>query len=133
MRDVRVVKRAKICDEETYVLFDTGAAHSYVRRDLIRGECLLGRIREIPHTVVLGGKRIRVTEKVAVRCEVDGVSFSIYAVPVDDLGEITTPSGRVRLGAIIGSLDMERWEIIVIPSRNDVDLSAIRRGEFVEY
>jgi len=130
---LRVVKKGKMCGKLVNILFDTGALNSYVRMEIINNECILGKINEVPHVVILGGKKIRVTKKYVISCEIDGVVFSIYAVPVDDLGTIRTPEGEIKLDVIIGALDMERWGIIVIPSKNDVDLSAIKKGEFVEY
>ncbi|MEW6680613.1 MAG: retropepsin-like aspartic protease [bacterium] len=125
----RIVKRVTIEGKSGHMLFDTGAFHSYVRREYV--EDIPKRILSLamPYRVGLGGETIEVKEVCIVMGEIEGLPFEMEAIPLDDLGRV---NGN-RLDAIMGSGTMEKWEMKLSPKTGELDLEGLRRREFIEY
>ena len=123
----RILKEIEIEGRPAVALFDTGAYHTYVCRDLLAGA--VKRTLPEPYRVGLGGESIEVREVCLAIGRIEGMSLDIEAVAVDDLGK----ADGHRLDAIIGALVMEKWEIRLDPKSGALDLDGLRRREFTEF
>jgi hypothetical protein len=123
----RIVKQMEIAGKPAVALFDTGAYLSYVRGELV-AEAPKLTLPE-PYRVGLGGRPIEVREHCLVIARIEGLSFDIEAVPVEELGKVD----GVTLDAIVGALVMEKWEIRLDPRSGTLDLEGLRRREFTEF
>lgn len=123
----RVIKNIEIENKKINALFDPGALHTYVEKDLLKDVPIRNVLR--PYKVGLGGKVIEVTEYCAISGRIEGLGFHTEAIPVDKIGMI---DGK-RVKVLIGALTMEEWEISINPKKNTLDLTGLRRGEFIEY
>jgi len=123
----RILKEIEIEGRPAIALFDTGAFHSYIRRDLIAE--VPKRVLPMPYRVGLGGELIEIREVCVAIGAIEGMSLDIEAVAVDDLGR----ADGQRLDAIIGALVMEKWEIKLDPRSGTLDLEGLRRREFTEF
>ena len=123
----RILKQIEIEGKPAIALFDTGAYHSYVRRELLAGVPI--RTLPKPYHVGLGGRDIEVKEACVAIGAIEGLSFDAEVVPVDELGKA---DGHV-LDVIIGALLMEKWEIRLDPKSGALDLDGLRRREFTEF
>jgi len=117
---------SEIEEQPALALFDSGATHTYIEKNLVRGLPVLK-----PYQVGLGGggKVIEVKEVCTIRARIEGLEFDTKAIP---LAEIGAADGR-RLGLIIGALPMEEWEIRLNPENGALDLAGLRGREFTEY
>jgi len=79
--------------------------------------------------VGLGGKTRHLDERCDLTATIDGLEFDMTAYLVEELGE--TEHGA--LDAIIGALTMEEWVIKLDPRTGELDLSGLRKREFIEY
>lgn len=122
----KILKKVIIEGREATALFDTGSARSYVLTTVAKDT---PRVRVKPYTVGIGGRTITVREECILRGEIDGLEFTLKAIPVEELG---TVNGHI-LGAIIGATAMEEWEIRIDMAKAELDLSGLRRREFIEY
>jgi len=123
----RIVKEIEIEGRKATALFDTGAWHTYVRNDYLKKAPKLS-VRE-PYKVALGGRKLVIRETYLVQGKIEGLGFNTEAVPVKRLGRI---DGHV-LGAIIGAVTLEKWEIRLDPKTGTLDLEGLRRREFTEF
>jgi hypothetical protein len=122
----RTFKNIQIGGKEAFVLFDTGSIRSYVRKEF--SSKIKWRIS--PFRVGLGGYSFKVNEACALNCEIEGLEFDIEAHPVEDLG--SDEHGR-QIDAIIGAIGMEKWGLIPDPRTGKIDLTALRKREFIEF
>ena len=122
----RVFKEIEIEGRRAYALFDTGSIRSYVREEFASEV----RRKITPFNVGLGGRIYRITEACLIECAIEGLPFDIEAHPVDNLG--FDERGR-RIDAIIGALAMEKWALIPNPKTGEIDLTALKKREFIEY
>ncbi len=113
--------------EKAKALFDTGSFHTYVTDSLLKDAPRLRARR--PYKVALGGRIIEVREICLFNGKIEGLDFSTYGIPIDDLG---TVDGKT-IDLLIGASTMEQWEIIPNPREGTLDLSGLRRREFTEY
>jgi len=60
----------------------------------------------------------------------DGLEFDREAHPVEEIG--VDERGK-RIEAIIGALGMENWELISDPKAGSIDLTVLRKREFIEF
>lgn len=123
----RIVKTIEIEGKEVVALFDTGAVHTYIRRNLAEGVPRRSILKKFK--VTLGAKAIEVDEFCLIHGRIEGLAFDTKAVPVDEIGKI---NGK-ELDILIGALTMEEWEIIPNPKDATLDLSGLKRREFTEF
>jgi hypothetical protein len=123
----RIVKTIEVEDKEVLALFDTGAVHTYIQRNLAEGVPRRSIVKRFK--VALGTKEIEVDEFCLIHGRIEGLDFDTKAVPVDEIGKI---NGK-DLDVLIGALTMEEWEIIPNPKDATLDLSGLRRREFTEF
>jgi hypothetical protein len=122
----RTFKIMEIEGKEAYALFDTGSMRSYVRKEFASKV----RWSTIPFKIGLGGRLYEIEEACALNCAIDGLGFDIEAHPVENIG--TDERGQ-RIDAIIGAMGMEKWGLIPDPSTGSIDLTALRKREFIEF
>jgi len=123
----RIVREIEIEGQPVLALFDSGATHTYIEKNLVKGLPVLPVLK--PYRVGLGGKVIEVKEVCTIRGRIEGLEFDTKAIPVAEIG---AADGK-RLGLIIGALTMEEWEIRLDPKNGALDLAGLRRREFTEY
>jgi|Deesub1362B_J571_1020462.scaffolds.fasta_scaffold64417_1 hypothetical protein len=81
--------------------------------------------------VYSGHRRISFTDETcALRCEIEGLEFDIEAHPIEGLG--MDERGR-RIDAVIGAIGMEKWGLIPGPRTGAIDLTVLRKREFIEF
>ena len=122
----RIVKDVDIEGHRLDALFDTGSVRNYVLREVTEKA---PRIKVRPYTVGMGGKTIVVYEECIVTGQIEGLEFTMKAIPIKDIGVV---NGR-EIRAIIGATAMEEWEIRIDMAKAELDLSGLRRREFIEY
>jgi hypothetical protein len=124
---MRITKEIEIEGKRVWALFDTGALHSYIERALLTKAAKIDVPQ--PYRVGLGGRMIEVKELFLTSAKIDGLWFDIEAVCADRLGRV---DGR-DIDVIIGALTMEKWEMVLDPKKNEIDLSGLKRREFTEF
>lgn len=122
----RTFKNIRIEGKEAFVLFDTGSLRSYVRKEFASEI----RRKTIPFKVGLGGYSFKIDESCLLNCEIDGLEFDIEAHPIKELG--ADEYGR-RIDAVIGAIGMEKWGLIPDPRTGEIDLTVLRKREFIEF
>jgi hypothetical protein len=121
----RIVKEIEVDGRNLKALFDNGSLRSY-----IKAEFRSPTARKVkPITVGLGGETRLLNERCDITAAIDGLEFDVTAYIVKELGE--TEHGP--LDAIIGALTMEEWYIKLDPRTGELDLSGLRKREFIEY
>ncbi len=79
--------------------------------------------------VALGGNVFEVDKACIIRGKIDGLPFDTYAIPVK---EPVVVDGK-EIHVIIGAMTMEKWEIKIDLKKGELDLSGLRRREFIEF
>ena len=121
----RIVKEIDVEGRRLRALFDTGSLRSYVRAEFRPPSTR----RVSPINVGLGGTVRELNERSDFTARIGDLEFDMTAYIVEELGE--TEHGR--LDALVGALTMEEWYIKLDPQRGELDLSALRKREFIEY
>jgi len=96
----RIVKDIVIEGQKVTALFDTGSIRNYVLRRVVEGA---PRIKVKPYTVGIGSRVVVVCEECIMRSEIEGLEFTMKAVPLDRIGSV----GGCEVRAIIGATAME--------------------------
>ncbi|MBM3241171.1 hypothetical protein FJZ31_33220 [Candidatus Poribacteria bacterium] len=122
----RTFTNIQIDGNNAFVLFDTGSIRSYVRKEFASQV----RQRTTPFIVGLGGGTFEINESCLLNCAIEGLPFDIKAHPVKKIG--TDEKGR-RIDAIIGAVAMEEWGFILDPRTGSIDLTLLRKREFIEF
>ena len=122
----RILRDVLVNGRMVKALFDTGSARSYVLEELARDS---PKIKVKPYTVGIGGRVITVAEECILKGEIEGLEFTVKAVPVDSLRKID----EHEIGIIIGDTAMEEWEIRIDMAKAEIDLTGLKRREFTEF
>ena len=122
----RTFKEIEIEGKKAYSLFDTGSLRSYTWKEFASEV----RRKTIPFKVGFGGRLYEADEVCLQICAIDGLEFDIEAHPVEEIG--SDERGR-RIDAIIGAIGMEKWGLIPDPKTGSIDLTTLRKREFIEF
>ena len=122
----RTFKNIEIEGKTAFVLFDTGSIRAYVRKEFASKI----RWRTVPFKIGLGGRLFDIDEACVLNCAIEELEFDIEAHSVEEIG--LDEYGR-RIDAIIGALGMEKWGLIPNPKTGEIDLTALRKREFIEF
>ena len=121
----RIVKEIQVNGSTLKALFDSGSLRTYMK-SAFRPPT----VRKVkPITVGLGGETRHLNERCDLTATIDGLECDMTAYLVGELGE--TEHGP--LDAIIGAMTMEEWYIKLDPRTGELDLSGLRKREFIEY
>jgi hypothetical protein len=123
----RIIKEIELEGRPAIALFDTGAHHTYIKRDFLID--VPKRVIPVPYRVALGGREIEVKEVCVAIGKIEGLVFDAESVPVDEIGK----ADGYELDAIVGTLTIEKWEIKLDPKTQELDLEGLRRREFTEF
>lgn len=122
----RIIKEIEIEGKKAYALFDTGAYHTYIRRELLSD---ISKRIVSSYKVALGGREIEIKETCIAIGKIEGLAFDAEVIPLDEIGK----ADGYELDAIIGALAMEKWEIKLNPKTKMLDLEGLKRREFIEF
>lgn len=122
----RTFKDIEIEGKKTYALFDIGSLRSYIRKEFASEV----KRRTIPFKVGLGGSVYDIDEICLQICAIDGLEFDRATHPVEEIG--LDERGK-RIEAIIGALGMEKLSLIPDPKTSSIDMTMLRKREFIEF
>jgi hypothetical protein len=74
-----ILRKVIIEGRETIALFDAGSARSYALEALAKEA---PRVAVRPYTVGIGGRTITVREECILRGEIEGLEFTVKAIPL---------------------------------------------------
>ena len=123
----RAIKTIEIQSQPAVALFDTGALLTYVAERFLSAAPRKTVVE--PFRAALGGQNFEVRELCLIGGRIEGQGFDTDGVPVQKLGH----ADGQQLDGIIGTRTMEQWEIRLDPRSGILDLSGLKRREFIEY
>lgn len=110
-------------------LVDTGARRTYAARSSLPEGVYIRNAAQSFH-VGLGGMAREIREVALVQGRIQDVPCETMAYVTDDLG--ISESGE-KIDFLIGAETLELWAAWIDMDKRQLDLSALRRGEFTEY
>ena len=124
----RIVKEVVIGGVARNALFDTGANRSYIVRRAVPKRTERHPVKPAIR-VGMGGQHHRLSRVCLVEGTIEGLPVSLKAYPVTEIGHA---DGK-ELDLLIGAPVMEEYEIRLDPAKSTLDLTALRRREFVDF
>lgn len=128
----RIIEKIKIKGDpkssgiDVFALFDSGSERSYIKTNAIPED--VNRIKIFQFTSKFGGSKRQITERCSLIGEINGLSFDFSAHPIDDIGII---DGK-DIVVLIGATAMEEWDMKIYPKEKTIDLTALKKREFIE-
>jgi len=113
--------------KEVLALFDTGSERSYVKKNILPSDVICSPI--LHFKTKFGGSTLEIKETCLLNSEIQGLAFNFYAYPIEEIGKI---DGK-GISVIIGALTMEEWDIRPYPKEKRMDLTALKKREFLEF
>lgn len=77
----------------------------------------------------MGGKERTVDEVCVVVPKIEDLEFDVKLHPLDRIGVI---DGK-EVDVLVGATTMEEWNIKLDPDKRELDLSGLRKREFIEF
>jgi hypothetical protein len=124
----RIVKPVVIGKKKCNALFDTGASRTYIERGVLPKGTKTIRTRRT-QIVEMGGRTHALTEACLLEGEIEGLSFAFTGYPVERIGT----AERRHIHLLVGAPTMEEYEIMLNPSKRELDLEGLRRLEFQDF
>jgi len=114
-------------------LFDSGSITSYITKDALP-ECAVC-ISIKPIDVSLGGKHHRITKRCFVPGKLNEIPFEFDAFVIDELGKVldVKQKRKIQLDILVGATTMEEWGIYLNPKKQTLDLTGLKKREFVSF
>jgi len=124
LRDVIVEGKPK------KTIFDTGSVVSYITKDALP-DCAV--CIDIPLiTSRVAGSTHKLTRRCFISGKLDGKHFDFDAFVIDKLGKVYEKQ-NTELDILIGAATMEEWAINVNPKEQTIDLTGLKRREFLSF
>lgn len=123
----RIKQYIEIGNKKYWALFDSGARNTYVTQEVAENLPVF----KLPQTnpVALGGKVHTISEDCRLHCKIQGYNIVDEAFIINGIG--TDEEGK-KIDIFIGALTMQRWGIILIPEKENIDMSHYPK-EFIEF
>ena len=123
----RIKQYIDVGNQRHWALFDSGARNTY----LTKAAAANLQTFESPkiNPVALGGKVHTIKEDCRLVCKINGYDIIDTAFVLDSIG--IDEEGKT-IEVLIGALLMQRWGIILIPEKEEIDMSHYP-NEFVEF
>ncbi len=126
----RLLQDVTIEGKNKKAIFDTGSVVSYITKDALP-DCAVC-IDVHPIEARLAGKTHRLTKRCFIPSKINGQKFEFDAFIIDTLGKIQE-KGNIELDILIGAATMEEWAINLNPKDQTIDLSGLKRREFLSF
>jgi len=126
----RIVKDLIIDGKKRKAIFDSGSVVSYVTEKALPESAVC--INVSPITSRVAGSTHTLTRRCFIPSKLDGKDFDFDAFVIDKLGKVQE-KGDIDLDFLIGAATMEEWAITINPREQTVDLSGLKRREFLSF
>jgi len=123
----RVFGTIQVDGKRCRTLFDSGATNTYVAADVAKR--LSPKRLLVPRPTGIGGKPRQVTEACMLMGKLEGKPIEVDAYVLDEIGR--DDRGR-PIDILFGALAMQKWNIVLVPKEERLDLSHYPE-EFIEY
>lgn len=123
----RITKNILVNNVPFWTLFDTGAKNTYIVPSV--ANLLPKQKLSTPEGVALGGSIHHFDEVCILTGVIDGKRIWASACIIDNIGK--DDNGK-PIEILFGALAMQRWCIIPVPEKEDLDLTHYP-NEFVEF
>lgn len=123
----RIKQYIEVGNQKYWALFDTDARNTYVTSTV--SSQLRTDEFESSKPISLDGKTHSIKKYCDLRCKIKGYEVNTNAFVLDEIGN--DENGK-KIDALIGALLMQQWGIILIPEKEDIDMSNYPK-EFVEF
>ncbi|MBI4649655.1 MAG: hypothetical protein HY738_24400 [Bacteroidia bacterium] len=110
-----------------WALFDNGARNTYVTKE-VSAQLRIGEFESLK-PISLGGKTHSIKKYCDLKCKIKGYEVNTNAFVLDEIGD--DEDGK-KIDILIGALLMQQWGIILIPEKEDIDMSHYPK-EFIEF
>lgn len=114
----RIKKYINVGSNKFWALFDSGARNTYVVEEVAKLMPIYKLNKSEP--VALGGQSHLITQECRLSCEIDGYEIRSMARVLYKIGN--DENGKT-IDILIGALTMQEWSIILIPEKEDIDMS----------
>jgi hypothetical protein len=85
-----------------------------------------------PITSRLAGTTHRLARRCFISGTIEGHAFDLDAFAIDKLDSVQE-KGNVELDFLIGATTMEEWAVNVNPNEQTIDLSGLKKREFLSF
>ncbi|MDI6736259.1 MAG: hypothetical protein QME42_08750 [bacterium] len=123
----RIKKTIIIEGRPTWTLFDSGARNTYIISDMVGS--LPEKTLAQGEKVTLGGKIHQFDRICIITALIEGKPVWTDACVIDEIGK---DEDERRIEVLWGALAMQRWGIVLMPEKEDIDMSHYPK-EFVEF
>jgi len=126
----RIISDIEVNGKKLVTLFDTGSLVTYITERALPEDA---KCKEIvnPVTSHLVQKEHILTKVCIISGKLDGCAFPFQAFVVDSIGKV--PETKRELDIVFGATGMETWDIKLDPRRKKLDLTGLKKREFVSF
>jgi hypothetical protein len=125
-----IIKDVNVEGQLKKAIFDKDSVVSYVTERALPKDAVC--INITPITSRLEGTTHRLTRRCFISGTIEGCAFDLDAFVIDKLGS-AKEKGNVELDFLIGATTMEEWAVNVNPKNQIIDLSGLKKREFLSF
>lgn len=126
-----IIKDIVFSNKKVTAIFDSGSMFTYMRKSSKPIDTICVSIE--PIKARLAGETHELKEMCALEGEIDGYKFSFHAYIVDRIGKIFYDGETIELDLLIGAPVMEEWEIGIDMKTQEINLSGLKRRDFLSF
>ena len=128
----RIFQELEVKGKKLLTLFDTGSDITYVAKDALSKGIHCEKMQE--RTYHLASETHKITQSCILPIKLDGQDFVIQAFVVNSIGGGRKPMETNRkIDLLFGAVMMEEWDIKLDPKKKKLDISGLKKREFVSF
>lgn len=125
----RILRDLDISGTKRRAVFDTGSTTSFIQKNALPKCAVCIKVKDIE--VAMAGKHQKTNKRCLIQGELEGIPFEFDAFVLDDIGELHERGEKHHLDVLIGATTMEEWNIGLKPKQQDLDLTDLKKREFL--
>lgn len=125
----RILRNLDIDGGKKRAVFDTGSTTSFINKDVLPECAVCIKVNDID--VVMGGKRQITNKRCFIQGKLEDIPFEFDAFVIGDIGDLNEKGETHHLDVLIGATTMEEWNIGLNPKKQELNLTGLKKREFL--
>lgn len=129
----RIIRDMEVDGKHLTTLFDTGSDITYITEKALPEDAKCEEIAK-PITSHVASEKHTITKSCIIPVKIENQQFPIQAFVVGSIGGgRKIPEAKKEIDILFGAIMMETWDIKLDPKKKKLDVTGLKKREFISF